>query len=297
MPAAIPIADKVATDTDMDTDMDRGSPIPEPQPGGFLPSYSPRREPLSHRLPPAQLPKPRSPPLHAHSRNTAALKDHLDKTMMSASRAYHRRYQGEDGEEFEVESEEGQAILKEGLKKVLGLLEQVVDLVWISGLRESISIFWSVTNANLTTAAIQVPYLLRLTDDLNDYLSGYPPDLPAILPLLSKLDQAFSSLLMASVPTTPRPAMSQTDRVRLKSIAERVRLHAVLLAEKWEDTGTMEGDDDVEWEVEAAGVFGATLGHVGGRMGDWEKDELDGGMGGVGMSCPPDFASGLEGLS
>jgi hypothetical protein len=171
-----------------------------------------------------------------------------------------------------------------------------------------------------------IPYLLSLTADLNDYLSGYHPDIPPTLRLLDKVDQCFHSLY-------EKNQLSITDKVRLKSIIQRIQLHVVNLEEQWEEEGGMEMEDEkeeelqqqrdietevtkedaegdesmdgemdrkdpdddgpyeeVEWDVEAARVFWRTFKDVGEGL----KDGVDNSLGPATMGGFADVRCGIE---
>lgn len=87
-------------------------------------------------------------------------------------------------------------------------------------------------------ANLQTPYLLNFAMLIADFLPLFPTSArtaQATFALLSKLDYAFSSMLMGQDAATGEPLpgfengrrMSTTDKVRLKGIVDRTRLTVV----------------------------------------------------------------------
>lgn len=78
--------------------------------------------------------------------------------------------------------------------------------------------------------------------------------------LLDRLDRCFHALITRSVGGGGGAGLNMTEKVRLKSLVERTRLHVVKLL----DTGTGDG----EWA--ALDVPTESEGHVQFRGGDWD---------------------------
>jgi hypothetical protein len=115
-------------------------------------------------------------------------------------------------------------------------LEELVDLLWVS-----------------STPSLQTQYLLQIANSFNDYISSFPPRFESTLGLLDKLDRCFHSLITGSSANSyvpPSPALSgsrmnMTERVRLKSVIERTRLHVVGLAEGMMEVPDLPAGEDV----------------------------------------------------
>lgn len=81
--------------------------------------------------------------------------------------------------------------------------------------------------------------MLQMANSFNDYLASFPPDLKVTLRLLDTFDRCFYTLITGTSadPSTPLPPafsisqMNMTEKVRLKSMIERTRLHVVKLLE------------------------------------------------------------------
>lgn len=78
-----------------------------------------------------------------------------------------------------------------------------------------------------------------MANSFNDYLASFPPDLKVTLRLLDTFDRCFYTLITGtstdlSIPLPPAFSVSQmnmTEKVRLRSMIERTRLHVVKLLE------------------------------------------------------------------
>lgn len=113
-------------------------------------------------------------------------------------------------------------------------------------------------------ANLQVPYLLNLAVLTTEFLPMFPTSersTSATFRLLSKSDEAFSSLLTGHDTTTGEPLpgfdagrkLSTTDKVRLKGIVDRTRLTVVrvmsgesVVGDESDDGEAMETDTDGE---------------------------------------------------
>lgn len=91
------------------------------------------------------------------------------------------------------------------------------------------------------TASIQIAYLLQIANNFNEYLASFTPHFPSIFSFLDTLDRSFYSLITGQ-PSSPvgspisepmsKHRLSTTEKVRLKSIIERTRLHVVKIMEE-----------------------------------------------------------------
>ncbi|KAG0638571.1 hypothetical protein HOY80DRAFT_1047252 [Tuber brumale] len=192
---------------------------------GFLPPSLPSPAPsdassvFSYR----PLPHPRPSPLKPGSRPENSLIAFLDHELLQVSRKYAKKFN--DGGYTDA-------------AEIADDLEKLVDLLWVS-----------------STPSLQTQYLLQIANSFNDYISSFPPRFESALGLLDKLDRCFHSLITGPsagsyAPLSPALSgsrMSMTERVRLKSVIERTRLHVVGLAEGMEapDPPTEEDVPDV----------------------------------------------------
>ncbi|KAL5119687.1 hypothetical protein ACEQ8H_002293 [Pleosporales sp. CAS-2024a] len=117
-------------------------------------------------------------------------------------------------------------------------LDGLVDVVWVSG-----------------SPNLQVPYLLNLAVLAAEFLPMFPKShrsAHATFRLLSKLDEAFSSLLTGHDAATGEQlpgfdsgrSVSTTDKVRLKGIVDRTRLTVARVMSAQSVTGEGSDDDD-----------------------------------------------------
>lgn len=105
--------------------------------GGFIPPVSPTPSSTSTATPSA-LPKQRSHPLRPGSLKESTLINHLDKTLLSINRRHAKKFSSRyEGGQTEVEAgeREGSERGYESFAEVVGDVEPVVDLVWVSGTR------------------------------------------------------------------------------------------------------------------------------------------------------------------
>lgn len=136
-----------------------------------------------------------------------------------------------------------------------------------------------------------------MANSFNDYLASFSPHLKITLRLLDVFDRCFYTLITGSsvhqlvTPSSALPVsgMNMTEKVRLKSIIERTRLHIVKLADRGRSTPTgsvlntgsnsgdgmdietgdetdIDGDDaeDEGLEIEVAKVYNWSLVQIGG---------------------------------
>ena len=148
-------------------------------------------------------------------------------------------------------------------------------------------------------ASLQVPYLLSVALLVVSFVPGFRPAPRTLFRLLRKLDYAFASLLQGRDLDTWEPLpgfetgwrVSNTEKVRLKSIVERTRLcvaevvgdgisepeseandnnnnnnnnnkdGAPAVEERIEDEYGV--DDDTTWDMEISGVYDETIVELG----------------------------------
>ncbi|CAP61490.1 uncharacterized protein PODANS_4_1140, partial [Podospora anserina S mat+] len=134
-----------------------------------------------------------------------------------------------------------------------------------------ITLFLAWTIADFDIAALQIPYLLNIASDFNDWLQtptsfsvAHKASSPTIFGTLSKLDHCFASLLCGrdfvtseplpgffnSASTTGGSGMSKTDMVRLKSTVQQTRVVIVDVLDNDDDgeTSRVEELDDQDGE-------------------------------------------------
>lgn len=178
-------------------------------------------------------------------------------------------------------------------------LDVILNLLWQTG-----------------TPSLQVPYFLNIANELTDWLESLAPTLAPTFSILHKLDHCFASLLAGQDVLTGEalpgfdygPAMSRTDMVRCRSLAEQTRVQMVDVMRRAsqpgeekkpeqeqergttsvDDTETTDGDttmddaegkkswkqilseedDDDELQMDVARVYEKTLVRLGAELGD-----------------------------
>ncbi|PUU75555.1 hypothetical protein B9Z19DRAFT_1131100 [Tuber borchii] len=193
------------------------------------------------------LPHPRPSPLKPGSRPENSLIAFLDHELLQVSRKYAKKF-NDGGYTDAVE--------------IADDLEKLVDLLWVS-----------------STPSLQTQYLLQIANSFNDYISSFPPRFKSTLRLLDKLDRCFHSLITGSstdsyAPLSPALSgyrMNMTERVRLKSVIERTRLHVVGLAEGM----TEAPDPPTEESVPDVGNRESENSLVDAMDGDSEEEEYE----------------------
>lgn len=118
----------------------------------------------------------------------------------------------------------------------------------------------------LSTAALQIPYLLNIANEFTEWVTKFPPQPEPLFAVLSKLDYCFASLLSGqdvdSKEALPgfenglRGVVTKTDMVRCKSIVEQTRVVIVDVMSKQPDendgSDESETEDDTEKEITEA---------------------------------------------
>ncbi|KAA8894407.1 hypothetical protein FN846DRAFT_974203 [Sphaerosporella brunnea] len=252
------------------------SPILESAPGGFLPPSHAAHSPHYSSSPRIVSSSTRSRPLPAptkkqlNPRATSSLIRYLDNALLEASRLHIQRAEGGG---------------YRSVSALVGDLEQLVDLLWKSSI-----------------PSLQVQYLLQIANSFNEYLAGYQinneQEWYDVFALLDKLDRCFYELITTR--TTDRAVMNMTEKVRLKSVVERTRIHVVKLSEcgdretpdpqtprakdvgvkgevgpptstdademDVDQDGEYKDDDDLTWEIDVASVYERTLQEIGDEL-------------------------------
>ncbi|RMJ20762.1 hypothetical protein PHISP_08368, partial [Aspergillus sp. HF37] len=154
--------------------------------GGFIPPISSPTPSSTSSATLSALPRQRSHPLRPGSLKESTLINHLDKTLLSINRRHAKKFSsryenppesapaGSAAAGPEARSERGY----ESFAEVVGDIEPVVDLVWVSG-----------------TPTLQIPYLISLAVLVNTCLPSYPFAPRSTFRVLRKLDSIFASLL------------------------------------------------------------------------------------------------------
>lgn len=122
------------------------------------------------------------------------------------------------------------------------------------------------------TASIQVESLISLAGITEMALPTHPFDGPTALTLLHKFDEVFVALCTGIDPLTreplasasasgqerPRSLVTQTQKVRIRSLAETTR-YKVFSVLPGEDEEGEEGEGEQAWVLEATRVYDRTL--------------------------------------
>ncbi|KAL8390170.1 hypothetical protein RB595_009329 [Gaeumannomyces hyphopodioides] len=122
-------------------------------------------------------------------------------------------------------------------------LDVILNLLWQTG-----------------TPSLQVPYLLNIANDLTDWLESLKPDLAPTFSALHKLDHCFASLVAGRDILTGQalpgfeygPAMSRTDMVRCRSLAEQTRVQMVNVMRRASELGEEEEEEGGATSVDDA---------------------------------------------
>ncbi|KAI1814420.1 hypothetical protein GGS20DRAFT_411812 [Poronia punctata] len=212
------------------------SPQIQTQAGGFIPPRNPLPSPApttASSQAAASLPHPRSKPLVPGSRKEDYVRDYVSRSLMHISRQYILKF----GISDPADTDTGY----ESMEEVCRDLEEVIDVVWVSG-----------------TPSLQIPYLLNIALEFNTYLPSFPPAPRPTFALLRKLDHCFASLLLGYDVKTKEPLpgyaprvndsvakmpFSGTDRVRCRSLALDTRLIVAVVMSDEEDVVDYEEDE------------------------------------------------------
>lgn len=118
------------------------------------------------------------------------------------------------------------------LTALLKDLNKVLDVIWYSISASQPSEIPSTPNNSLSSSHVfrlfgQSHYLLSIADSLTEFITGYPPDPVPTIRIFQKLDQIFARLLDSqnlAGPSSNKKGLTQTEKIRLESIAERARI-------------------------------------------------------------------------
>ncbi|OKL58393.1 hypothetical protein UA08_06215 [Talaromyces atroroseus] len=267
--------------------------------GGFLnptlPSPAPTTSTSTNTTSTITLPRQRIHPLKPGGAKESSLINHVDRKILRINRRHAKKFssalRGADADDTvtgsmrdaDAEDGEGEAKGYESFTEVARDIEEVIDVVWVSG-----------------TPSLQIPYLISLAGLVNTYLPEYPLGAAAAkqtFRLLRKFDVMFASLLVgedveSGIPLSGFEAgragyVSMTEKVRIKSVAETSRIVVVEMEvgddvdDEDEDEDGMDidgGDDDDDdaatetrtWEMEAARVYERTIQYLGDELGKAE---------------------------
>ncbi|KAI4249750.1 MAG: hypothetical protein L6R40_000539 [Gallowayella cf. fulva] len=207
--------------------------------------------------------------------------NHVEQKLLAISRRYANRFSATLSEEENLDVEgRGYKNIGEEVRD----LDQVIDIVWISG-----------------TPSLQIAFLLTIALTVTTSLPSFPFTPRPTFQLLQKLDLAFASMLKgvniesgASLPGSEngKSRLSTTEKVRVRGLVERTRVIIVDIAGKdgsfadvsavsqpeMTDTeddfnATMTEDEDMDnledessprrWEMDIARVYERTIVELG----------------------------------
>lgn len=248
--------------------------------GGFLQPSLPSPPPSSvagSSVSGAVLPRPRKHALTPGSAKENAFINHVDQGINRISRklAMANRYGEQDPKRDQSLRETGY----ESFRQVGRDIESLLGIVWVSG-----------------TPSLQISYLLTLALMVVNSMTSFPPAPRTLFGLLRKLDAAFAALLIGTDPETGEvlpgfvhgKGISATEKVRIKSLAERTRVAVVELMSRdeldkdkglHEEEGSERGGETEEegWyasaeeeedvEMDMARVYDQTLVELGDTLG------------------------------
>ncbi|KAK4555738.1 hypothetical protein LTR86_006958 [Recurvomyces mirabilis] len=206
---------------------------------------------------PTSLPHPRSTPLKAGSSKESTFIRYVDQQILHIQRRFAKRTSplipstsqdhddaatkhhsnGENafGNTWATDAQ-GYRSMKQACKDI----EDVVGVVWVSG-----------------TPSLQIPYLISIGLLLSSVIGGMPPSPRSLFKCLGKLDHCFASLIQGrEIETGERlpgffgyKGVSDTEKVRIRSLVERTRVGVVEAFKKGE-LDMDEGDEDVKQSEE-----------------------------------------------
>ncbi|KAF4450641.1 meiotic recombination protein dmc1 [Fusarium austroafricanum] len=251
-----------------------------PEAGGGLPSPSPSSASSFSNV--QGLPAPRSKALKPNSSKEFMVRRYAEEQLLLATRRYVKKFgQPEPGDTVVGYTRFGE---------VCRDLDGIVNILWKSG-----------------TPTLQIPFLLRLTSDFTRYVRSFPPAPKASFAILRKLDHCFASLLsgqdIETHETLPgfenglRGGMTTTEMIRCRSLVDQCRVLMVEVmrdpaedeeedeeAETDTDTdaegpgirgwGSVEDDDEMMLQLDAARVFEKTIVQLNERLGDLEPLQM-----------------------
>ncbi|EME46069.1 hypothetical protein DOTSEDRAFT_127043 [Dothistroma septosporum NZE10] len=196
------------------------------------------------------LPRPRESPLRPGGSKESAFIRYADQQMLHIQRRFAKRTSPSTKHLSNIGRDKadtwgdikGYGTMKDACKDI----EELVDLVWISG-----------------SPHLQISYLISIALFLETLVQGMPPSPGGLFKLLNKMDHAFASLLQGrDVDTGERlpgfingRAVSGTEQVRIRSIVERTRRNVVEAFKKgeFEEERVEEIDDDDRMDTDTDG--------------------------------------------
>ncbi|KAM7197567.1 hypothetical protein V8F33_005533 [Rhypophila sp. PSN 637] len=226
--------------------------------GGFergLPSPAPSSA-TTATFTSSTLPKPRAHALRPGSAKEDQVRNFVSDRLLHISRRYVKK--------FGI-TQPGDEVTGYGsITELCTDLESVINIIWKSG-----------------TPSLQIPYLLNIASDFNEWLVSFAPSPVATFSVLRKLDHCFASLLaghdidtkevLPGFENGPRAGMSRTDMVRCKSTTEATRVLIVDVMSKKHRNGGGEGElltaDESESGPEGPGRHS--------RKAVWEQETED----------------------
>lgn len=159
-------------------------------------------------------------------------------------------------------------------------LDSLLSIIWLSGTRTPPPISCSYvmrTSSDSFLASLQIPYLLNIAGDFNEWVKAFPSAPAVTFSTLRKLDHCFASLLAGEDIESHEPlpgfengmrgGMSRTDMVRCKSVVQQTRILIVDVMSR----GVEEvGDDGAPYDSQAeSGLDGPGSS----AKGQWNEEE------------------------
>ena len=192
---------------------------------------------------------------------------HVDQRINKISRKLAKRDGSAEPEaRREMSKEDGY----QSFRQVGRDIDCLLGIVWVSG-----------------TPSLQIPYLMTLALIVLNSMSGFPPAPRTLFRILQKLDAAFAALIDGmhynTGETLPGVESGQvvtaTEKVRIKSLAQRTRVAVVELMQRGElleaeeqdeessasDIGVEDEGPDINMQV--AKVYDQTLVELGDTLG------------------------------
>ncbi|KAK3381835.1 hypothetical protein B0H63DRAFT_214371 [Podospora didyma] len=230
--------------------------------GGFVPPLPSPAPSASSTRSVSGLPHPRGHALRPGSAKEDKVRHFVNDRMMYIS----RRFIKKNGGPLEAGTEDvkGYKSMAELCKDVEGL----INIVWLSG-----------------TPSLQIPYLLNVAGEFNEWVKAFPPSPVATFSVLRKLDHCFASLLSGQDIETREPlpgfenglrsGMSRTDMVRCKSMVEQTRVLVVdVMSKEPEQEEEEDGDaDDGPHFLTADDTESGREGPGNSRGAGWDVDD------------------------
>ncbi|KAK4168411.1 hypothetical protein QBC43DRAFT_310200 [Cladorrhinum sp. PSN259] len=207
----------------------------------------------------AGLPHPRGHALRPGSQKEDKVRHYISDRMHHINRRFVKKL---GTEELGNEDVVGYQSMTELCKD----LDSLLSVIWLSG-----------------TPSLQIPYLLNIASEFNEWVKAFPSAPTATFGILHKLDHCFASLLSGEDYETKEPlpgfenglrgGMSRTDMVRCKSLVQQTR---ILIVDVMSRSGVEEVEEDgapedSQFETEQSGVDGPV--GASSKGGFWNDDE------------------------